>query len=56
MDRRRCGRAPSEAPIVAVIGYETVGHKHLTDALARINAVDDARMKTQSPQAGASAP
>jgi low temperature requirement protein LtrA len=28
------------APVVTVIGYETVGHRHLTDALARVNTTD----------------
>lgn len=40
------------APIVTVIGYETVGHKHLTDALARINAgahADETQSDTPAP-------
>ena len=28
------------APVVTVIGYETVGHRHLTHALARVNTTD----------------
>jgi hypothetical protein len=26
------------APVITVIGYETIGHKHLADALKRINS------------------
>ncbi len=28
------------APILTVVGYETIGHRHLADALARIDAAD----------------
>ena len=27
-------------PIVSIVGYETIGHRHLTDALARLDAAD----------------
>jgi len=39
------------APIITVIGYETVGHQHLTDALTRLKEAGEPSRHSSEPPA-----